>query len=90
MRLTQGSSFLATLGWWTQSRWDWPQTNMKDDPIITEVRAARHRISEKYGHDLDRLGRHYQALERKLAKTGKRRFVTGFFTTSPELAGAGK
>jgi len=23
MRLPQGSSFLATLGWWTQSRWDW-------------------------------------------------------------------
>ena len=63
---------------------------MKDDPIITEVREARHRISEKYGHDLDRLGKHYRALERKLAKTGKHHFVTEFFTTSPELAGVGK
>jgi hypothetical protein len=60
---------------------------MKDDPIITEVRAARHRISEKYGHDLDRLGRHYRALERKLAKTGKYRFVTEFYSTEPEMAG---
>src|SRR5882757_11441333 len=25
-RLTQGSSSLTTLGWWTQSRWDCPQT----------------------------------------------------------------
>ena len=63
---------------------------MKDDAIITEVREARHRISEEYGHDLDRLGRHYRALERKLAKTGKHRFVTGFFTTSAEPAKAGR
>jgi hypothetical protein len=27
-RLTQGSSSLATLGWRTQSRWDWPQTSL--------------------------------------------------------------
>lgn len=59
---------------------------MKDDAIITEVREARHRISETHGHDLDRLGKHYRALERKLAKTGKYRFVTEFFTTSATLA----
>lgn len=63
---------------------------MKDDAIITEVREARHRISAKYGHDLGRLGRHYRALERKLAKTGKYRFVKEFFTTSAEPAGTGK
>ena len=57
---------------------------MKDDSIITEVREARHRISEESGHDLERLGRHYRALERKLAKTGRHRFVTGFFATSAE------
>lgn len=63
---------------------------MKDDPIITEIREARHSISAANGHDLDRLGRHYRALERKLAKTGKHCFVTEFFTTStpPELAKA--
>jgi hypothetical protein len=63
---------------------------MKDDPIITEVREARHRISEKYDHNLDRLGKHYRALERKLAKTGKHRFVSEFFATSPELVATAK
>jgi hypothetical protein len=54
---------------------------MKDDAIITEVRQARHQISAQYGHDLDRLGRHYRAMERKLAKSGKYKFVTEFFST---------
>jgi uncharacterized protein YbcV (DUF1398 family) len=63
---------------------------MKDDPIITEVREARHRISEAHGHDLDRLTKHYQEYERELAKTGKYKFVTEFFSTSttPELVTA--
>lgn len=63
---------------------------MKDDPIITEVREARHRISEAHGHDLDRLTKHYQEYERELAKTGKYKFATEFFATanSPELATA--
>ena len=56
---------------------------MKDDPIITEVREARHRISEAHGHDLDRLTKHYQEYERELAKTGKYKFATEFFATSP-------
>jgi hypothetical protein len=60
----------------------------KDDPIVAEVREARHRISEKYGHDLDRLTKHYQEYERELAKTGKYKFATEFYSTStePELA----
>ena len=48
---------------------------MKDDPIITEVREARHRISEAHGHDLDRLTKHYQEYERELAKSGKYKFA---------------
>ena len=24
---------------------------MKDDPIITEIRDIRHKLSEKFGHD---------------------------------------
>jgi len=63
---------------------------MKDDSIITEVREARHRISEAHGHDLDRLTKHYQEYERELAKTGKYKFATEFYSTStePELATA--
>jgi hypothetical protein len=57
---------------------------MKDDPIITEVRATHHRISEEHGHDLNRLAAQYQEMERELAKSGKHRFVTGFFSTEPE------
>ncbi len=57
---------------------------MKDDPIITEVREARHRISEAHGHDLDRLTKHYQEYERELARTGKYKFATEFFATSTE------
>jgi hypothetical protein len=28
LHTSQGSSFLATLGWMTQSRWDWPAESM--------------------------------------------------------------
>jgi hypothetical protein len=59
---------------------------MKPDPIITEVREARHRISARYGHDIDKLARHYKKLEAQLKKTGKYKFVTGFFSTSTEPA----
>jgi hypothetical protein len=39
---------------------------MRPDPEIEEVRAARRRISERCGHDLRRLFRRYQDLEREL------------------------
>ena len=57
---------------------------MRDDPIITEVREVRHRISEENGHDLRKLAKHYQEVERELAKTGRYQFVTGFFSTDTQ------
>ena len=38
---------------------------MKTDPAIEEVRKARHRISERYGHDTKALVQHYIAMEKK-------------------------
>ena len=57
---------------------------MKDDAIITEVRAARHRISERFGHDTERLASHYRQLDEELQKSGDFHFVTEFYSTSPE------
>jgi hypothetical protein len=57
---------------------------MKPDPVIGEVRAARHRISAKLGHDTARLARHYKKLDQQLQKSGQYRFVTGFFSTAVE------
>ncbi len=61
---------------------------MKPDPIISEVREARHRISAKFGHNTERLARHYKKLDAELKKTGKYKFVTEFFSTSPVPAKA--
>lgn len=33
------------------------------DPLIDEVRAIRQRISEQFGHDVDRLVEHLRELE---------------------------
>ena len=55
---------------------------MKPDPIIAEVRAARHKISAEHGHNTRRLVNHYIKLQEKMKKTGKYNFVTGFFSTS--------
>ena len=57
---------------------------MKDDPIIAEVRAARHRISAEHGHDTRRIVAHYIEMQEEMKKTGQYRFVTGFFSTEPE------
>lgn len=59
---------------------------MKPDPIISEVREARHRISARFGHNTERLARHYKKLDAELKKTGKYKFVTGFFSTATEPA----
>lgn len=59
-----------------------------DDPIIAEVRAARHKISAAHGHDTRRLGNHYMKLQQKMKKSGKYKFVTEFFSTSPAPAKA--
>ena len=61
---------------------------MKPDPIIAEVREARHRISAKFGHNTGRLARHYKKLDAELKQGGRFQFVTGFFSTKTELAKA--
>jgi hypothetical protein len=35
------------------------------DPTIDEIRAARHRISEQFGHDPKRLCEHYMELQER-------------------------
>jgi len=57
---------------------------MKPDPIIADVRAARHKISAEHGHNSRRLIEHYMELQKAAKKTGKYRFVTGFYSTSSE------
>ncbi|MBF0117926.1 MAG: hypothetical protein HQK79_03770 [Desulfobacterales bacterium] len=43
---------------------------MKDDPVIERIREVRRKISESYGHDTERLIRHYQEIQ----KETKRKF----------------
>lgn len=38
---------------------------MKKDPLIDEIRAVRHRISARFGHDTKKLCDHYRELEKK-------------------------
>lgn len=40
---------------------------MKPDPVIDSVRAARHAISERHGHDPKRLIEYYQERQKALA-----------------------
>lgn len=46
---------------------------MKDDPTISRIREARKKISARFGHSAEKLGRHYMKLQekcgRKLIKT---------------------
>jgi thymidylate kinase len=37
----------------------------KDDPTITRIREARHRISEDCGHDLQKIVEYYVELQKK-------------------------
>jgi len=48
---------------------------MSSDPLIQEVRAARHRISEECGHDIWKLYARYDALQQEMKAEGKHRFV---------------
>ena len=40
---------------------------MKEDPLVAEIRAVRHRIFEEFGHDTRALVEHYRKLEMKYA-----------------------
>ncbi|MFQ5411664.1 MAG: hypothetical protein ACE5EC_05180 [Phycisphaerae bacterium] len=37
----------------------------KDSPIVDEVRRRRHKISEKFGHDLRKYGEHLMELQKE-------------------------
>ena len=43
--------------------------------VVKEVREMRNKISEKCGHDLNRLLAYYQKVGEKMRKTGKYKFV---------------
>ena len=43
---------------------------MRDDPVIERIRKVRTKISEEHDHDITRLIKHYQKME----KTTERRF----------------
>ena len=74
--------FPLKFGWERPEPAGWTAPKIKrispaeDDPIIAEVRRVRHKISAEHGHDTQRLGKHYQELEKKLRKAGKAKFVT--------------
>ncbi len=36
---------------------------MQDDPTIARIRAVRHRISLKFGHDVEKMMKHYMKLQ---------------------------
>ena len=38
---------------------------MKDDKAIARIRAVRHKISAKFGHDVERLGKYYMKRQQK-------------------------
>ena len=57
---------------------------MKPDPVIAEMRAARHEISAEHGHNSRLLIEHYVELQEAAKRAGKYRFVTGFYSTSSE------
>ena len=38
---------------------------MKDDKTIARIRAVRRKISAKFGHDVERLGKYYMKRQQK-------------------------
>ena len=45
------------------------------DYEIDKIRRIRREISARFGHDVDKLIAHYQALEEEYQKSGKYKFV---------------
>jgi len=60
---------------------------MRPDPEIDEIRATRRRISERHGHDLKNLFKHYQDLERQLQDSANKHLTPEM---PKEKAGTGK
>ena len=54
---------------------------MKEDPLIEEVREARHEISKECGHDIWKLYGRYDTLQKELRKSGRYIFLD---TSGPE------
>ncbi len=50
---------------------------MTADPLIQEVREARHDISEECGHDIWKLYARYDVMQRQMKAEGKHKFVDG-------------
>jgi hypothetical protein len=46
------------------------------DPVIDEVRAARHEISKECDHDIRKLYARYVAMQEQMKAEGKWRFVS--------------
>ena len=38
---------------------------MKDDKVIARIRAVRHKISAKFGHDVERLCKYFMKRQQK-------------------------
>ena len=43
--------------------------------IVKEVREIRHKISARFGHDVNRMVAHYQEIQEKMRQSGKYRFA---------------
>ena len=48
---------------------------MKKDPVIDDIRAIRHKISEEFVHDSDRLIDYLIEKEKESVKKGQYRFI---------------
>jgi predicted nucleic acid-binding protein len=77
-------SFLATTSidrsWRKQVRTDWSNDEKsRADPAIDEIREIRHRISERFDHDPERLVAYYMELQEKY----RDRFVGASPPTKP-------
>ena len=47
------------------------------DPIVEEIREARHRIEAECGHDWDRLVAYYREVQRKAEQDGSHPVFSG-------------
>ena len=43
--------------------------------IVKEVCEIRHKISARFGHDVNRMVAHYQEIQEKMRQSGKYRFA---------------
>ena len=58
---------------------------MREDPVVDEIRAVRHEISEEFAHDSDRLIDYLIKREKESAEKGQYRFVGSLHHVRPEV-----